>query len=190
MSDMLPLGLGPLSGTVEKKRGRPKGARNKASGDLGKWFQSVSGSTPGQQLIELVAITPRDIRLAKAWAKSEKNVLVQGVGQAVDLAAFTPRALAMIWKAHNFALLNRMGLQEAWAMMFKASDILMPYVHQKQGAVEGAPPDKRAVIMVDQVALGSRGNPSQDVETQGEISFGPLPLTHEPSHIATETVKK
>lgn len=176
------LGPEPPSGTAEKKqRGRPKGAKNKASGDLAKWFAHKSGSTPGQQLIELVAVTPKDIRLAKQWAKDRGTIIFKG--EAVDLRAFAPRALGMVWKAHNLALLNKWDLDYAWAMMYKGIDMLMPYVHQKQGAAEPEKADTRPAIYMQGVALGSQGNPSQGLDYQEELRFGPMPATQALPHM-------
>ncbi|BBF79909.1 hypothetical protein [Asticcacaulis excentricus] len=188
MESLFPMGLVPPSGSAEKKRGRPKGARNKAGGDLAKWFASQTGTTPGQQLIELVAVTPRDIRLAKAWAKDSKNQVFSAVG--ADPRAFAPRVLAMIYKADQFAKVHRCTLGEAWSMIFRGIDMLLPYCHQKQGSAEAEKPDLRPVLFVDGGALGQHGNPSQSLDNQQDLLFGPMPVTDGGSQIPPETVAR
>ncbi|WP_303829383.1 hypothetical protein [Asticcacaulis taihuensis] len=178
--DLIP-GLTPPSGAPEKSaRGRPKGSKNKATGDLLKWISAQTGGlTPGQQLAALVMVTPKDIRAGKA-ARLADGKPVKGI----------PPVMLGYWY-RRAQLMELFGWTEdkADGVMAKLQDMLLPYVHQKQGSVEPEPVDKRGQIIVDNTALGALGNPSQVPENEQEISFGPLPLTHGGSHIGTQTLK-
>ncbi len=173
MDSLLPLGLVPPSDTVEKKRGRPKGARNKASSDLAKFIAARSGGvTPGQQISDLVMVTPKDIR------EGRKRLAELGL----DAKRFTPMMVGYWYRRANLMALFGWTEEKADAVMAKMLDILMPYVHQSQGKVEPEKVDTTPAIYASSMHLGALGNPSQGLDIQGEITFEPMPLTHDGSH--------
>lgn len=168
------LGPEPPSGTPEKKsRGRPKGSKNKASADLRRFIAASTGSTPGQQLAQLVMVTAKDIREGK------KALAEQGI----DMRGMTPMMIGYWQRRETLKRLFKWDDDKADAVMAKMLDILMPYVHQSQGKAEVEKVDTRPVIYADSVALGSKGNPSQGLDFQEEISFGPMPATQALPHM-------
>jgi hypothetical protein len=172
MADLFHRGLDPVPGSAEiqsegapKKRGRPKGAKNKTSGDLLKWVANETGGlTPGQQLARLAMVTPKDIRNAKRWALEEIGSI-----RPINIKAIDPLVLGMAYKATQLAQLMGWDKRDAWAAIQKASADLLPYMHQKQASKEAEKPDNRGVILMSPMALGSMGNPSQSLDFQGDF---------------------
>ncbi len=116
----LPLAPGP---TTVRRRGRPPGAKSKRSLDLARYIEATfAGSTPGQQAAQLAMVTPKELREAKAAAK-DLGVLDHG------LDALT---LAMVVKAKRLAAAIGCETRDAWLLIQKEREALMPYVHQKQ----------------------------------------------------------
>lgn len=126
----------------QRRRGRPPGARNKRSADLGRYVEAMfGGMTPGQQAAELALIKPAEIKRAKADARE------LGV---VDLD-LPPLMLAMVVKATRLA--NALGIEkaDAWVLLQKERADLMPYIHQRQAqAPDGSkkPPAPPTVFLV------------------------------------------
>ena len=171
--DQLPIvGLEPPSGAPEKKRGRPPGAKNKASGDLRKYIAATTGSTPGQQLADLVMVTQKDMRAGRR--------ALQDMGQ--DVRAYTPMMMGYWWRRRQLMALFGWSEQYADGVMARLTDMLMPYVHQGLGKAEAEKVDTRPMILADTVPLGSKGNPTQVTDMQGEMTFGLLSVAHGPSH--------
>lgn len=165
-------GSEPPSGSAPK-RGRPKGARNKRSGDLARLLTSAKGLTVGQQLAHLGQVTAKDIKLAKAWARTK----------GYDRLGADPVLLAMSHRAHVLASMNEgWTTQDAWSVIMRARSELLPYVHQKQSSIEAPKVDKRPTMIVDSGQLGALANPSQLIESIEEMTFEDFDVTHQASH--------
>lgn len=177
--DLLP-GLGVESARAADggaRRGRPKGATNKRSGDLRSVLVTTyGGRTPGQQLASVCMVTPKEVRQARPAAK---------------LAGVDPELMAMIQKAERLALAMQwpgaQGVRDAWAMMFKAYGELLPYVHQRlpqaEAPKEGAPlPLIVLADGADAVAPLPMLDLGESEEDQGLIEMVPLGLSRPNSH--------
>lgn len=146
--DQLPLTL-PTTAPA-RRRGRPPGVANKRSIDLARYIEArFGGLTPGQVSAQLALVSPRDIKNAKARAK--------------DLAIVHPPAdplmLAMTVKAEELRLaLGMSSRADAWIVMMKERELLMPYVHQKRApaAPEKAEGDRILAFMVPEGAESPR----------------------------------
>lgn len=102
--------------------------------DLAKYIEATfAGSTPGQQAAQLCMVTPKDLKEAKAAAR-ELGIV------EIDLP---PMMLAMAVKANRLAKAIGCETKEAWLLLQKEREGLMPYVHQKRPlaaeAKEGEP---------------------------------------------------
>ncbi|HYE47296.1 MAG TPA: hypothetical protein VEA44_16145 [Caulobacter sp.] len=118
----LPLiqGVQPSAG---RRRGRPPGSKGKRSGDLRAYIEAVYGGlTPGQQMAQVGLVTARELREAKAAAKA---------------SGLSPLLQAMVTKAQLLALQLGCEPKEAWLLMMKEREGLLPYVHQRQAPAEG-----------------------------------------------------
>ena len=105
------------------RRGRPPGAKSKRSLDLARWVEATyAGMTPGQQAAQLAMVTPAEVRGAKARAK-EMRILDHGL---------SPMMLAMVVKAKLLAAALGCDGRDAWLLLQKEREGLMPYVHQKR----------------------------------------------------------
>jgi hypothetical protein len=103
--------------------GRPRGSRNKRSLDLARYVEATfGGMTPGQQSAVLCMVSPAELREARAAAAA------LGV---MDLG-LSPLMLAMAVKAKRLARAIHCEAKEAWLLMAREREGLMPYVHQKQ----------------------------------------------------------
>lgn len=108
---------------IPARRGRPKGSGNKRSADLAKYVEATfAGSTPGVQAAQLAMVTPAEIRRARGEAR-DLGVIDVGLGPAV---------LAMVVKATKLARALGCDTRDAWLLMQKEREGLMPYIHQKQ----------------------------------------------------------
>ena len=151
MSDLI---LTPPNSPTPRRRGRPPGARNKGSVQLGKYIEAhFGGMTPGQQAAQVCMVTPRDLREAKADAKALHLVWVD----------MNPLMLAMVVKAKKLAQAIGCETKEAWLLLSKEREALMAYVHQKQApAAPAKTTDLGVVYMIP-----------EDVE-QLQIPSGPV----------------
>jgi hypothetical protein len=112
-----------FEGIARRGPGRPPGARNKRSLDLGRYVEAYfGGMTPGQQAAALSLVTAKELRSARADAKELR---------IVD-AGLSPLALAMAVKAKRLALAIGCEIKEAWLLLAKEREGLMAFVHQKQ----------------------------------------------------------
>lgn len=103
--------------------GRPPGARNKGSLQLGKYLEArFGGMTPGQQAAEIAMATPKDLKRASAMAK-ELGLVDLG------LDAMT---LALVVKAEQLARALGCTRTEAWELLRRERAELYKYVHQAQ----------------------------------------------------------
>jgi hypothetical protein len=103
--------------------GRPPGARNRRSLDLGRYIEAMfGGMTPGQQAAAVALVSPADVEGA-ADAARELGLIDLGL---------EPVTLAMAVKAKRLAKALGCEAFEAWALMAKERDGLMKYVHQVQ----------------------------------------------------------
>lgn len=114
-------------GPTPPRRGRPPGARNKRSVDLARYVEAqFGGMTPGQQAAALGLVTPKEVKRARAEAK-ELAIVDLGLADHV---------LAMVVKAHKLS--GALGIErgDAWLLMMKEREGLMPYVHQRRAPAE------------------------------------------------------
>lgn len=123
----------PLVDTpVLRRRGRPPGARNKRSIDLARYVEAqFGGMTPGQQAAALCLVSPKDLRQAKAKAAD-----LQGRGLLGAHLPGDPMMLAMVVKAAELALAIGCDKRDAWLLLQKEREGLMPYVHQRQAQAD------------------------------------------------------
>lgn len=120
MVDQLPLALPAPQG---RRRGRPPGSKSKASLDLARYIEArFSGQTPGQQAAELCMVTQADMKKAPALA-AQLTIANQGL---------SPLMLAMVVKADQLAAALGIKRAEAWVLLQREREGLMPYVHQKR----------------------------------------------------------
>lgn len=130
-----------------KPLGRPPGARNRRSQDLGRYIEATfGGMTPGQQSAQLALVTPKDLRRAKADAKD-----LSIVDTGMDLLQ-----LAMVVKATRLARALGCDRFDAYTMMAGERVKLMEYVHQKQPAAK--PKDAGQVPTVFLIPEGEASN--------------------------------
>lgn len=167
------------------RRGRPKGSTNRRSGDLQSILVATyQGRTPGQQLAAICLPTSKELKEAKA------RVRLAGGAASVDLVAQVIKAenlaKAMGWTDGATGRVTPSGLRDAWAMIFKAYQELLPYVHQRLAPKEG---EKGAaqlpMILMDPEPAGGAALPSSfgDVEEdQPLIEVLPLQLSRPNSH--------
>ncbi len=114
----LPLTISP----TPARRGRPPGAKAKRSLDLARYIEATfAGATPGQQAAQLSMVSPREMKSAKA------DAIALGL---VDLD-LPPLTLAMAVKATKLAVALKCDRRDAWLLIQKEREGLMPYVHQK-----------------------------------------------------------
>lgn len=120
MADLI---LTPPNQAPTVRRGRPPGARNKGSLQLAKYVEAqFAGMTPGQQSAEVAMVKAKDLREARAAARELR---------ITDLG-LSPVVLAMAVKARRLSAAIGCTTAEAWLLMSKERDSLMPYIHQKQ----------------------------------------------------------
>ncbi len=155
----LPLTL--LETPVLRRRGRPPGSRNRSSLDLARYVEAqFGGMTPGQQSAAICLVTPKDLRQAKARAQ-QLGIVDHGLGDM---------HLAMVVKATVIARAIGCETKEAWLLLQKEREGLMPYVHAKQAPVErktGAAP--ATVFMVPEG--DGPGAPLLDLGDDDAIDF-------------------
>lgn len=167
LADNSLLPLGHPESPQTRRAGRPRGARNRRTADLGKYLaHRYGGMTTGQQLAELCMITARELREAKAFIREHE---LKGVSPMVIAQARRAHALAVALNDHQPAA-DRCSPKEAMAILIKAQVELMPYVHQKlppKADGENAPP--ATVFMVpdgDGSSLPLIPDTSDDVDDQ------------------------
>ena len=132
--DQLPLTL-PDQAT-SRRRGRPPGARNRASGDLAKYVAAqFAGLTPGQVMAQIALPTAKEVKRARADAR-ELQIVDLGVDQVT---------LALIVKATKLGRALGVTRAEAWAAMMKEREGLMSYIHPKQSPAPPVKPGTQAV---------------------------------------------
>lgn len=106
MNKLVLTGGGAAAGA---RRGRPKGAKNKRSGDLQRYVEArYAGLTPGQQAAAVGLVDAAELRAAGG-----------------DLLG------AMVVKARRLALALDCEPKEAWLLMLKEREALLPYIHQR-----------------------------------------------------------
>jgi hypothetical protein len=118
---------------------------NKRSVDLARYVEAqFGGMTPGQQSASLSMVTPRDIKDAKK--RAEELRLVHPPRD--------PLALAMVVKAAELALALGCERRDAWLLLQKEREGLMPYIHQKRApaAPEKVDGDRILAFMVPEGA--------------------------------------
>lgn len=104
-----------------KRLGRPPGAPNKGSLQLGKYLEAqFGGMTPGQQSAEIAMVKPRDLKAARAMAK---ELMI------IDLD-LSPMMLAQVVKAEQLARALGCKRFEAWELLRREREALFKYVHQ------------------------------------------------------------
>jgi hypothetical protein len=103
--------------------------------------------TPGQQSASVSMVTPRELREAKEAARELR----------IDPAMLSPLMLAMIVKARRLASALRCDPKEAWLLMAKEREGLLPYVHQKQPQAPDQASSVRPVAFI--VPEGDEGPP-------------------------------
>lgn len=124
---------------IPRRRGRPPGAKNKRSMDLGRYVEAqFAGLTPGQVSAQICLVTAGELKRAKADAKELQIV-------DLDLDRTT---LALVVKATRLARALGINRAEAWVMMIKEREALLPYIHQKQPQAQPAKPGERAVAFL------------------------------------------
>jgi hypothetical protein len=151
---------------VSRRRGRPPGARNRSSLDLARYVEAqFGGMTPGQQAANLCLVSPRDLKTAKARAADLQARALLGAHLPSDLMQ-----LAMVVKAAELALALGCDKRDAWLLLQKEREGLMPYIHQRQAPA--APKDQAAPATVFIVPDGPDGgsSPAQLVDDD-DIEF-------------------
>lgn len=115
--------LGPEAGTMtvlrharERRRGRPKGARNKRTDDLAKYLLQF-GEDPLVGAIRL-ASTPPEV-LIEASRQEFVKIVTLGAGD-------NRRVERHVWTAPT------LGYSEAQAMIARARELAAPYIHGKK----------------------------------------------------------
>lgn len=123
----------PIS-PIKPRRGRPPGAKSKRSIDLARYIEATfAGSTPGQQAAQLAMVTPRELKEGKAAAKDLRII-------DLDL---DPLTRAMVVKAERLGKALGISRADAWLLIMKEREALLPYVHQKRAPEAPAKPDDR-----------------------------------------------
>ena len=112
---------------ILRRRGRPPGARSKRSLDLARYVEAqFGGMTPGQQTAALCLVTVKELKAAK--------------GSMFE---------AMVIKASELALALGCEKRDAWLLLQKEREGLMPYVHQRQAqAVDAKTAAKPATVFI------------------------------------------
>ena len=178
--DQIPLALSQTP--VLRRRGRPRGSRNRSSLDLARYVEAqYGGMTPGQQSAAICLVTPKDLKAAKRRA-AELGIVDHGLGDM---------HLAMVVKATVIARAIGCETKEAWLLLQKEREGLMPYVHAKQApAAPKAEGQLATVFMVPDgdAAGGSAGAMLLDDDAidfagdfpgdRGEVS---PPKSHDPA---------
>lgn len=163
---LLPL---PQPAQTQRRRGRPPGAKGKRSTDLGRYIEATFGGTPGQQAAQLALVSPREVKNAKADARA------LGLFDLVELG-LPDAMLAQVVKAHRLAIALRCDPRDAWLLMQKEREGLMPYVHQRQPQkAEEKPGAKRATVYVipdGDAPAAPQQLASGDDETLAALGFG------------------
>lgn len=169
------LALPGLTPGPVRRRGRPPGSGNKRSGDLRAYIEAVYGGlTPGQQAAAVGLVTAREVRDAKAEAKT------RGLSPVVQAMATNAKALAQVLCCDP---------KEAWLLMMKEREALLPYVHQRLAPREGekGDPTKGQPMLI--VADVEPGPELQHGYEEAEVFQGPAlpppdqvahPKSHEP----------
>jgi hypothetical protein len=163
--------------------GRPRGSRNKRSLDLGRYVEAhFGGMTPGQQAAAVSMVTARELREAKQAAR---ELLI------VDLG-LSPVVLAMVVKARRLARALHCESKEAWLLMAKEREGLLPYVHQKQPQApdrssapravafmvpEGVDSDTPLLALFDEDELGEMREITPE---SGQVPSGEVPKADKP----------
>jgi hypothetical protein len=139
--------LALVSTPNKPRRGRPPGARNRRSLDLARYVEAqFGGMTPGQQSAQLALVTPAEVKSARA-----RGLELQALGQlklGFDPRRADPLMLAMVLKAHDLAAALGCERRDAWLLLAKEREALMPYVHQRQATAEPKGQDDRVVAFI------------------------------------------
>lgn len=135
----MPLPL-PISPHEQRRgRGRPKGSGNRRSLDLAKYIEATfGGMTPGQQAAQLSMVTPAELKRAKADA-AELQILDRGLSNL---------QLAQVVKAWKLARAIGCETRDAYLLMAKEREALMPYVHQKLPTKEPPKADETLPMVI------------------------------------------
>lgn len=163
---------------AEKKRkpGRPKGSTNKAKSitdkaraDLYEYARKRYNGTYGQQLVDLVMITPMELRQGKQWA----------ITRGLNPKLFSRTELA--WRLKAFKVEELYGLKagEALAYLHKAGADLLALMHRKQAALEPEAAAAYAMMEGVQVDMAILDNIQQN--QQFDLSFDDV-VTQDASH--------
>lgn len=132
--------LPALSGGTEKKRGRgrPKGSTKgrgtsvtkRAVADLFKYSEAKHGATPGQQMLDLAIITPKEVRQGRALATA--LALKQGIDPKAFLKNFTADELGLRAKVYKHEALYGLTAKDALAFVYKRQSDLIGMTNQSQ----------------------------------------------------------
>lgn len=116
-------GAAPRLGSKGGRIGRPPKAAGKRSADLVRYIEAqYGGLTPGQVAAELALVKPADLKKAARLA-AELGISGQGLPDLM---------LAMVVKAEQLAKALDVPRVQAWIILQKERENLLPYVHQRQ----------------------------------------------------------
>ena len=136
----------------EKRRpGRPKGATNKRSRQLGEYLGSLYGGSAAQQMAAVCMVTPAEVRKAG-------SVLAARVAKAQVLA----EAL-------------KIKTAEAWDLMARELAALAPYTDQRQPLAIEAKGQGFAPSVVVQVESLHQAMPAEAADAEFVEVFSPAP---------------
>lgn len=167
-----PLGAKRVSANG-KRIGRPPGAQNRGSLQLGKYLEAqFGGMTPGQQSAEMALVKPGDV----ARAKADAGELVRlGLLRPVVLDLGIPKLqLAQIVKAVRLAIALGCDTRDAYLLGQKEREGLLKYVHQVlPPAKDGAGAPAATVFLVPEgeaVAAASIGQLPDDDDADPDFA--------------------
>jgi len=125
----------------------------------------MGGMTPGQQAAELAMVKPKDLAQAKTIAKA-LGIPDLGMSQLT---------LAMVVKARQLASAIGCETRDAWVLLQKEREALMPYIHQRQAPMAESKAKPPATVFLvpegeaDQAQLADFSADGDDIEFVGEL---------------------
>jgi hypothetical protein len=119
--------------------------------DLGRYIEATfGGSTPGQQAAQLALVSPAEIKAAHARARE------LGIAHPPK-DRFT---CAMVVKAAELAAALGCDRRDAWLLLQKEREALLPYIHQKRPQAAPEKPGERALAILVPDGEGAHDAPA------------------------------
>lgn len=115
----------PVVDTVDRKSGRPVGAKNKGSSELRKWLASEGYRMPEDMLAQMAGLNSRDPAIVVAMQQTEQ-VLTWAFADAKEQGGAWDGKPILPTPAQKLQMFNTL-----YTILLRAADALLPYIAAK-----------------------------------------------------------